>query len=211
MAPHPGAERRCKLSRNARRVRHPHQVMDASGLSVGARYAFVMAERRQPTECLIRAMAGEVGDAVGLAMSRGWNALARAAAGIDTPLAALLDNFRAFDTGAAVTVHPDGWRGCETKAPTPTLVYWSDGNQVSWDPLHTFLGPSSPLAKELLYTFHAVVPEERWLANPNMYERVAWRGADQSAADPAGTETPADFDRRMRAKLDRALRKRLGF
>lgn len=194
------------MSQNSRWPTHPYQVMDASNLSVGAKYAFVAVERYQPMECLVRVMAGEVDDTIGLALSRGWDILTRALAGIKNPLAALLDDFRAFDTGDAVTVHSDGWRGCETKLSTPTLVYWFDGNQVSWDPLHTFLG-SQP--QESL--FRAVVPEEHWLADPNLYARVAWRGAKQSCAGPAEIESPMEFERRMRAKLNKAMRERHGF
>ena len=194
------------MSKNARRPTHPYQVMDASSLSVGAKYAFVVVERYQPMECLVRVMAGEVDDTVGLAMSKGWDILARARTGIKTPLGALLDDFRTFNTGNVVTVHSDGWRGCETKLSTPTLVYWFDGNQVSWDQLHTFLGFQP---QESLHKLSAVVPEEYWFANPNLYARVAWRGANQSCAEPA--ESPMEFERRMRAKLNKAMRKQHGF
>jgi len=198
------------LSKNARRPAHPYQLLDASDLSVGAKYAFVAAERHQPTECLVRVMAGEFGNTVGLTQSRGWDIVSRAIAGVKIPLAALLDDFHTFDanTGGVVTVHLDGWRGCETKASTPTLVYWLDGNLVSWDPLHTFLGPQP---QESLYACCAVVPEKRWLADPRLYARVAWRGTDQSRAESAEFESPMDFERRMRAKLNKAMRERHGF
>lgn len=189
-----------------RRLVHPYQVMDVLDLSIGAKYAFATVDDDGLAQASFRVMAGVVNNAVGLASSRGWDIPTRIRVGNKIPLAALF----ADDFGdSVVTVHPDGWYGFENARAHPTLAYWADGHQITWDYLDTFLGPQllegvrlalvhtdpwlSAHARRIQQQPHAVVPERYWLADPKLIH-ISCAPVDA-----------ADFERRMRAKRDKMM------
>jgi len=117
------------------------------------------------------------------------------------PLETLLDSAPRAGT-KILTVHLDGWSEQGDTGDCPTLSYWAErGGRVvwdGWDEANTYCLDSNPRPKPYLKGDHhcIVVPESDWLADPRLHAAVA----------DLTSESPADFERRMRAKRDEAMR-----
>lgn len=200
-----------------RKRRHPHQILDACGLAVGARYAFVSAYPPRTGETVdsihtcVRVMGGVVPNTVAQAERRGWDLTtfrdksSRGGFSEKIPLYALLDIDSPPTDAEIVTVHPDGWGEEGDKGADPTLTYWAasaDGGTIlwrGWDRVGSYFGYPKPCIGD----HHLiVVPEDRWRADPKLYA-VDWREPELHDA------SPADFDRIMRRKRDEAMLKYL--
>jgi len=192
--------------------------MDASELTLGARYAFVSAWPKDSmypdgnVHASIRIMAGVVSNTVKQAASRGWDITKfRKTTGggfsESIPLETLLDdNFGPRAGAEIVTVHQDGWSETGDKGDRPTLTYWTAGREKKsifwrgWDHVITYLGSPEPVSSHSPGHHCIVVPEDRWLADPMLHVL-----ADPGLRTP-DDDSPADFERRMRAKRDKAMR-----
>jgi len=194
-----------------RERRHPHQVMEIAELSVGGVYAFVSVWDGEDPNCTMRTVAALVPDTIGLAKRRGWNPdMLRTRPGEPTlyqrllPLETLLDGAPLLANAEILTVHLDGWSEQGDTGDCPTLSYWAEsGGRIvwrGWDEANMYCLDSDPQPKPYRKGDRhcIVVPWRHWLDDPP--------GLHAAVADPAG-ESAADFDRRMRAKRDEAMRR----
>ncbi len=196
-----------------RKRRHPHQVMDVTELTIGARYAFVSSYRGityQDIDVTMRLMVGVMSNTAKQASQRGSDLMKFQNPGQrgffgTLPLEALLnDDFGPHAGAEIVTVHQDGWNERGDRGDQPTLTYWAEIGHMwrGWDHVSTYFGPLEPKPKSThdIHNHCIVVPEDRWLADPRLH----------AAVEPDDV-SPADFEQRMRSKRDKAMRRLLGY
>ena len=183
-----------------RKLRHPHQVMEASELVVNEWY-------RTPT--LYRD--GHMWD------HKAFLLLGRVRS---TPRAALGHKDVSVGGGATpglLTIHEDGWFGrpiLEYPPPegdlfgTPTLYYWNmRGDTRGWDHLASYLGEPRPGHGDDAKMHCIMVPEAAWLADPRMHV-VDWINPGDAVVRAAGrlSGDPSDPMAGARRRTEENLR-----
>lgn len=185
-----------------RKVRHPHQALEASEMVVGELYAFIRAYENGVDYAAHYTMGGVFDDTRAAAVRLGHDLDSAGEPEIEMLIAGV-------GAGAIVTVHMDGWRdgGDETD---PTLMYWREcmGRGLGWDMMWSYLGPERERA-DSAHTL--VVPSQRWADDPRLHV-ANWSNPDGVVERaPIAAESPAEWERRMRARAHAAMAETLGF
>lgn len=140
---------------------HPYQVMDVSEMAIGSRYVFVLALCSGSYRIRTITFAGIV-TADGCETTLLWGQ--RLGPSGNHPFVAA--NLMGRNT--AVAVHMDGWAGM--RPSVPSMTYWTgDGQYYGWDKLASYTGrDNDDLYDDGDDHRFAIVPENRWLADPNL-------------------------------------------
>ncbi len=185
-----------------RKVRHPHQVLEASEMVVGQLYAFVTACRNLGTSVSRYTMGGMFDDTHAAARQLGHDLNSA-----NPPKVEML--LIAPPAGLIVTVHMDGWRHLSSKMEQdPTLMYWREcfGGGANWDMMWSYLGPE----REDRDRHTIVVSSQHWDDDPRLHS-TNWHNPDGVIERAAVVESAAGWERMMRAKAHAAMAKALGF
>jgi len=189
----------------ARKVRHPHQVLEASEMVVGQLYSFVHAY--ESGSCSDSApsytMGGVIDDSHAAARRLGHDLDSA-----DPPKVEML--LATPGAGPIVTVHMDGWCDGDEMEQDPTLMYWRAclGREIGWDMLSSYLGPEEENERGDYHT--VVVPSQRWADDPRLHVSN-WSNPDGVVERAIVAESAAGWERRMRARAHAAMARALGF
>lgn len=191
----------------ARKVRHPHQILDKSEMVVGERYAFVSAfERCNSIHHFV--MGGTFDDSYSHARHLGHDLDSK-------PRIWML--FPGAGEDDIATIHMDGLRpDCGDKVIATgygaTLVCWRDGCAAGWEFLCDYLGPEeSPSETVGPFGYHLIiVPGSAWEDDPRLHSSF-WSDPNVIVRRACEAESPADWESMMRARTHEAMARALGF
>lgn len=190
-----------------RKVRHPHQILEASEMDAGQLYAFVHACESGRHSVSHYTMGGVVADSPAAARRLGHDLDRGYLLGsTEEPQVEML--VAAAPAGPVVTVHMDGWfAGCSAPASVATLVYWRESptRRTDWDTLLTYLGPPAETYDDQHFL---VAPAREWEADPRLHS-ANWDNPD--IVVERAVESAAGWERRMRARAHAAMARMLGF
>ena len=195
-----------------REIRHPHQILYISELIVGNNYYFIIKNK---IEMIARphTFVGVIQDSYVTASKNGYNLNT-----IPKSLIAceMFVNSTMIDTTWIIrnkpkldmfTIHQDGWMPLNQRFDDSTLVYWGKDGE-GWDYVNTFCGNTEFKGA----THHIVVPQKDWNDDPRVHI-LDWENPNHitKRVNISITESPVDWERRMKAKKHEAMRKVLGF